>query len=201
MICKLLERLIKDHMVDFLVKHKLLNCLNPQGLYIPLFYKWLSRPLRFYTSPCFTSCCLPRVVVDGEVYTSQGSVLGPILFLIYINDLDDSITSNVLKFADDTKLFRKVNTDGDKQHLQNDLDRLVKWSEKWQMLFNFGKCKCLHTGHGNLNVNYKMGDTVLGTTVKEKDLGVTISADMKVSEQCGIAASKGNQILGLLEET
>ena len=61
-----------------------------------------------------------------------------------------------------------------------------------------GKCKCLHTGHGNLNVNYKMGDTVLGTTVKEQDLGVTISADMKVSEQCGIAASKGNQILGLI---
>ena len=147
-----------------------------------------------------------RAVVDGEVSNwksvlsgvPQGSVLGPILFLIYINDLDDSITSNVLKFADDTKLFRKVNTDGDKQHLQNDLDRLVKWSEKWQMLFNFGKCKCLHTGHRNLNVNYKMGDTVLGTTVKEKDLGVTISADMKVSEQCGIAASKGNQILGLI---
>ena len=101
--------------------------------------------------------------------------------------MDDSITSNVLKFADDTKLFRQVNTDGDKQHLQNDLDRLVKWSEKWQMLFNFGKCKCLHTGHGNLNVNHKMGDTVLGTTVDEKD-----------SEQCGIAASKGNQILGLI---
>ena len=59
----------------------------------------------------------------------QGSVLGPILFLTYINDLDNSITSNVLKFADDTKLFRKVNTDGDKQHLQNDLDRLVKWSD------------------------------------------------------------------------
>ena len=91
--------------------------------------------------------------------------------------MDDNITSNVLKFADDTKVFRKVNTDGDKQHLQNDLDRLVKW----QMLFNFGKCKCLHTGHGNLDVNYKMGDTVLGSTVKEKDLGVTISADMKVS--------------------
>ena len=147
-----------------------------------------------------------RVVVDGKVSNwksvlsgvPQGSVLGPILFLIYIKDLDDSITSNVLKFADDTKLFRKVNTDGDKQHLQNDLDRLVKWTEKWQMLLNFGKCKCLHTGHGNLNVNNKMGDTVLDTTVKEKDLGVTISADMKVSEQCGIAASKGNQILGLI---
>ena len=95
-------------------------------------------------------------------------------------------------------MFRKVNTDGDKQHLQNDLDRLVKWSEKLQMLFSCGKCKCLHTGHGNLDVNYIMGDTVLGTTVKEKDLGVTISADMKTSEQCVIAASKGNQILGLI---
>ena len=50
-------------------------------------------------------------------------------------------------------MFTKVNTDGDKPDLQNDLDRLVKWSEKWQMLFNFGKCKCLHTGYGNLDVN------------------------------------------------
>ena len=66
------------------------------------------------------------------------------------------------------------------------------------MLFNFGKCKCLHTGHGNLDVHHKVGDIVLGTTVKEKDLGVTISADMKVSEQCGIAASKGNQTIGLI---
>ena len=107
--------------------------------------------------------------MDGEVSNwksvlsgvPQGSVLGPILFLIYINYLDDSITSNVLKLADDTKLFRKVNTDGDKQHLRNDLDRLVKWSEKWQMLFNFGKCKCLHTGHGNLDLNYNMGYTSL----------------------------------------
>ena len=65
----------------------------------------------------------------------RGSVLGPLLFLIYINDLDDNITSNVVKFADDTKVFRKVNNDGDKQHLQNDLDKLVKWSKKWQMFF------------------------------------------------------------------
>ena len=82
-----------------------------------------------------------HVIVDGEVSNwksvlsgvPQESGLGPLLFLIYINDLDDSITSNILKFADDTKVFRKVNTDGNKQHLQNNLDRLVKWSEKWQM--------------------------------------------------------------------
>ena len=249
-ICKLLERLIKDHMVDFLVKHKLLNssqhgflkarsCLTNMLCFLEEITKWIDvgSPVdiiyldfqKAFDKVPHQRLLLKlkahgigdsitdwieqwltdrrqRVVVDGEVSNwksvlsgvPQGSVLGPILFLIYINDLDDSITSNVLKFADDTKLFRKVNTDGDKQHLQNDLDRLVKWSEKWQMLFNFGKCKCLHTGHGNLNVNYKMGDTVLGTTVKEKDLGVTISADMNVSEQCGIAASKGNQILGLI---
>ena len=97
-----------------------------------------------------------------------------------------------------TSIFRKVNTDGDKQHLQNNLDKLVKCSEKWQMLVHFGKCKCLNTGHGNLDINYNMGDTILGTTTTEKDLGITISADMKVSEQCCIAASKSNRILGLI---
>ena len=94
----------------------------------------------------------------------QGSELElPLLLIyVYINDLDDSITNNVLKFADDTNVFRKVNTDGDKQHLQNDLDRLVKWSEIWQMLFNFEKCKCVHIGHGSLDVNYNKGYTGLG---------------------------------------
>ena len=66
------------------------------------------------------------------------------------------------------------------------------------MLLNFGKCKRMHIGHGNMDEEYKMGDAVLGRTTQEKDLGVTFSADMKVSEQCGIAASKGNQILGLI---
>ena len=76
---------------------------------------------------------LEYIIVDGDVSNwkvlsgvSQGSVLEPLLFLIYIHDFDDNITSNLLKYADDTKVFRKVNTDGDKQHLQNDLDKLVK---------------------------------------------------------------------------
>ena len=113
----------------------------------------------------------------------QGSVLGPILFLIYINDLEDDISSKVLKFADDTKVFRKVTNDTDKHSLQDDLDKLVKWSEKWQMLLIFGKCKCIHIRHGNMDKEYKMGDAVLGRTTQEKDLGATFSADMTVSEQ------------------
>ncbi len=103
--------------------------------------------------------------------------------MVYIDDLEEGVTGNTLKFADDTKLFRKI-------------DKLVKWSEKWQMLFNFGKCKCLHTRPGNTGMNYEIGGTILSKTVKEKDLGVTMNANMKVSEQCRIAAYKGNQVLG-----
>ena len=147
-----------------------------------------------------------RVVVDGEVSSwksvlsgvPQGSVLGPILFLVYINDLEEGVTGKLLKFADDTKLFRKVKEIGDKQNLKDDIDKLVKWSDKWQMLFNFGKCKCLHTGSINTGMKYEMGGTILSKTVKEKYLGVTMNANMKVSEQCRIAASKGNQVIGMI---
>ena len=124
----------------------------------------------------------------------QGSVLGPILFLVYINDLEEGVTGSILKFADDTKLFRKTKEIGNNFFLQDYIDKLVKW----QMLFNFGKCKCLHTGPGNTGMNYEMGGTILSKTVKEKDLGVTMNANMKVSEQCRIAASKGNQVLGMI---
>ena len=97
----------------------------------------------------------------------QTSVLGPILFLIYIDALEEGVTGNILQFADDTQLFRQTKGIGDKQKLQDDIDKLVRWSEKWQMLFNFGKCKCLVTGPGNTGMNYEMGGTILSKTVKE----------------------------------
>ena len=128
----------------------------------------------------------------------QGSVLGPILSLVYINDLEEGVTGSILKCADDTKLLRKTKEIGDKQNVQDYIDKLVNWSEKWQMLFNFGKCKCLHTGPGNTGMNYEMGGTILSKTLKEKHLGVTMNANMKDSEQCRIAASKGNQVLGMI---
>ena len=124
--------------------------------------------------------------------------------------MDDDITSKMLKFVDDTKVSRKIKSDADRHHLLDDLNKLTEWSEKWQMLFNFGKRKCvfivrLHStscGMWNENAQYTMGDTILykyyrkGKGIK---LVLTINADMKVSEQCGgIAAAKGNQILGVI---
>ena len=72
-----------------------------------------------------------------------------------------------MKFGDDTKLFRKIKEIGDTQILQDDIDKLVRWSQKWQMSFNFGKCKCLHIGPGNTGMNCEMGGTILSETVKE----------------------------------
>ena len=128
----------------------------------------------------------------------QGSVLGHILCWVYINDLDEGVIGKILTFADDTKLY-KTKDIGDKKKLQDDIDKLVRWSEKLQMLLNFGKCKYLHTRPGNTGINYEMGGTILSETVKEKDLGVTINANMKVSEQCRIAASKGNWVLRMIQ--
>ena len=68
---------------------------------------------------------------------------------------------------------------GDKQKLQDDIDKLVRWSDKWQMLFNFWKCKCLHTWPGNTGMNYEMGGSILSKTVKEKDLGVSMNANRR----------------------
>ncbi len=114
--------------------------------------------------------------MDGEVSNWKSvlsgvpheSVLGPILFLVYINDLEEGVTCKLLKFADYTKLFRKTKDIGDKHKLQDDIDKLFRWSKNWQMLFNFGKCKCLHTGPGNTGMNYEIGETILSKTVKEK---------------------------------
>ena len=94
-------------------------------------------------------------------------MLGPILFLIFINDSGGDLSSKVLKFA---KVFRTVKSDADKETLQDDLTKLTKWSENWLMLFNFGKCKCIHIGDGNVSKEYFMGNTISGTSVKEKDM-------------------------------
>ena len=84
----------------------------------------------------------------------QGSVLGPLLFVVYINDIDEQIVSKILKFADDTKIYHIVQSPRDIETLQSDLHRLVEWSEDWQMLFNTDKYKVLHFGFNNPHIDY-----------------------------------------------
>ena len=76
----------------------------------------------------------------------QGSVLGPLLFTIFINDLPLSITSHIQIFADDTKIYNTVQDSG---ILKNDLDKLVLWSKEWLLPFNIDKCNILHFGKNN----------------------------------------------------
>ena len=79
----------------------------------------------------------------------QGSVLGPCLFVIYINDIDDTVSSKILKFADDTKITASISSVEEQHILQTDLTRLMEWSEEWQMKFNVNKCKVMHLGYNN----------------------------------------------------
>ena len=118
----------------------------------------------------------------------QGSVLGPILSLIYINDLDYGIKNWILKFADDTKILSRVNNPEDCVCLQRDLDNLVRWSKEWQMLFNVGKCKVMHLGRANMNTDYYMNSKKLENT----SMGVIITSDLKSSQQCSQSYVKAN---------
>jgi Reverse transcriptase (RNA-dependent DNA polymerase)/Endonuclease-reverse transcriptase len=129
----------------------------------------------------------------------QGSVLGPILFLIYINDLDIGVVSKLLKFADDTKLGRGVATEADVNQMRVDLNKIFQWSIDWQMPFNVEKCTVLHMGKNNKEVEYKIGVNAIQKSNKARDLGVIIDKNGKSSEQCVSAVKKANSVLGMIK--
>ena len=82
--------------------------------------------------------------------------------------------------------------------MQATVNRLVKWSADWQMLFNAGKCHLLHLGRGNARYEYNMEGRALQPVEYEKDVGVTVHESMKPSMQCSRAAGRANAILGQL---
>jgi len=150
-----------------------------------------------------------RVVLNGKHshWTSvlsgvpQGSILGPLLFLIFINDIDEGIINRLLKFADDTKLIGAAGTEDDVKRMQDDLNRLYQWSVDWQMLFNIEKCKVVHFGYNNKESVYSMGNNMLVAVTEERDLGVIIHKSLKSSSQCVKAVKSANAALGMISRT
>jgi hypothetical protein len=130
-----------------------------------------------------------RVVLNGrfssweEVLSGvpQGSVLGPLLFVIFINDMDQAAqgVNIVRKFADDTKLGKTVVSEADRDELQESLDLLCNWADKWGMQFNVAKCKVMHLGNRNPNFVYHMNGQELEVSAEERDIGVIVADNLK----------------------
>jgi hypothetical protein len=127
-----------------------------------------------------------RVVLNGhssswtEVISgiSQVSVLSPILFTIYINNLPDVLENMIKLFADDTKVFATVNNKEDKNSLHGDIDKLMNWSDTWLLKFNKSKCKHMHLGP-QTDYNYMMEENMIANTMEEKDFDIIIDNKLK----------------------
>ena len=147
-----------------------------------------------------------RVVLNGsksdweDVLSGvpQGSVLGPILFTIFINDIDRAaiLADIIRKFADDTKLGKVIRDQQDAAALQETLANLERWADQWCMSFNVKKCKVMHVGRNNNRNAYTMGGQTLTATTEERDIGVQITDNLKPAAQCTKAARRASVVLG-----
>uniref|UniRef100_A0A8C5MJL4 Reverse transcriptase domain-containing protein n=1 Tax=Leptobrachium leishanense TaxID=445787 RepID=A0A8C5MJL4_9ANUR len=135
-------------------------------------------------------------VVSG---VPQGSVIGLILFNLFINELEIVIESHVSVFADDTNLGKVIQCEQDVTSLQRDLDRLGDWALKWQMKFNLDKCKVMHFGVKNTQVIYTLNGTELGKCKQEKDLGIIIDFKLSNNVQCQTAVAKASKVLACIK--
>jgi hypothetical protein len=135
---------------------------------------------------------------DVDSGVPQGSVFGPLAFVIYINDIDNvtRLITIMNKFADDTKCGQVIMSPGDIAILQKCLDDLVDWADKWGMSFNLTKCKVMHVGRTNPMAVYTMSGHTMDSIDFERDIGVKVHKSLRPSLQCSEAANRANAVLG-----
>ena len=130
----------------------------------------------------------------------QGSVLGPILFTIYINSLPDILYNTSKLFADDTKIYSTVNTQEYQKLLQEDLYRLENWSNLRLLKFNKDKCKHLHLGK-KVDFTDRLFGQEIQKVSEEKDLGIYIDSQLNFKLHMDFKIKKANQMLGLINRS
>ena len=142
------------------------------------------------SSPCKVNSGVP-----------QGSVLGPILFLMYINDIADGVQSQLRLFADDCIIYRTINSPEDHKILQQDLNQLSMWAKTWQMEFNVSKCNILRVSHLHTTSNfaYTLYDTKLKSVKEHKYLGIWINEKLSWRTHILYTCNKANRTLGFLQ--
>ena len=150
----------------------------------------LSLDLHKHSQPFFVTSGIP-----------QGTVLGPLLFLLYVNDLPDNLKSSIRLFADDALLYGVMTNEEDGDQLQEDLQQLEVWQCKWQMVFNPTKCKtiCISTKKTPPQRKYTFCGVELEQVNSFSYLGVTITEDLKWSKHITFIAGKASGVLGMIK--